>query len=739
MSGLGRNKKNVFAQNVFPTRAMVSSHILVKQHLNAHNRKLQNVKAAVDTSLPYSYWNNPTTRGYQKNPKSPSQHMCLNEILRTSNNRDIVTKFSDDPSVDQIVRSYIRNKPSEGCEFTSELPWKATHLMESPDGRPSGNGSLIAARRPGTSHSTQSRMRRLEAGDLLQIHKHRFTEEKPFSPRTIRSNASSKLRGLPCYNPPVRTSRIKAASAEQLEPERIRPASALATKSNLHDATRLSKRPSVHSYEGAFESPNKLNLLQSAGPGNAFAPQPSQFSNPERTYTPQPTSLTQVTQNLDWVDQWIQSLPASENTSDNLQRVDDGVQARIDTWKERINDKHKALLYLNFIEAVTNDVLARGVFTDRNLNAIISEHVTRNQFKMSKEQLQQAADQLRTQLRITDDLQLEEPRHTSEDHKVLQEPEVKSTNGDEKGRLLNSRQSGGTDLCYCISPLDPLLAASPSLSTRPPVAPVRDNRKPGSPSMVNHSVLRRSTESSRKTPEVDAPKRTTIGAKESSSKVKSNIKTGAQRYCGENPNLKKLPGNDQSNEGRTHSTNSDAHWSEGASPQDHSCQEDTLNDPTTMPNMSSSVQPADLSELADSCDLGDEQPQSYSFQFEDDGLGKSPENKLDILLTDLTPADEPFVVSRTKHTRVTFASEAEFFSIRAGNDSTTSVSSLTNLTRLMSPDLMSPSKSELDVSSLQAIAEGDSNITVDIEQDKGHTAAAYNSKILLKNDEVSSG
>ncbi|GAA48932.1 spermatogenesis-associated protein 7-like [Clonorchis sinensis] len=586
-------------------------------------------------------------------------------------------------------------------------------------------------------------MRRLEVGDLLQIHKHRFTEEKPFSPRTIRSNASSKLRGLRCYNPPVRTSRVKAASAEQLEPERIRPASALATKSNLNDATRMSKRPSIHSYEGAFESPNKLDLLQSASLGNAFASQLNQFSNPERTYTPQPTSLTQATQNLDWVDQWIQSLPASENTSDNLRlnkkRVDDGVQARIDTWKERINDKHKALLYLNFIEAVTNDVLARGVFTDRNLNAIISEHVTRNQFKMSKEQLQQAADQLRTQLRITDDLQLEEPRHTSEDHKALQEPEVKSASGDEKGRLLNSRQSGGTDFAYCLSPLDPLLAASPSLSTRPPVAPVRDNRKPGSPSMVKQFISRKMTESKRKTPEVDAQKRTTVGAKESSSKVESTIRTGAQRYCGENPNPKKLPGSDQSNEGQTQSTNSDAHWSEGVSPQDHSYHEDTLNDPTTLPNMSSSAHPADLSELADSCDLDDEKPQSYSFQFEDDGLGKSPENKPDILLTDLTPADEPFVVSRTKHTRVTFASEAEFFSIPTGNDSTTSVSSLTNLTRLMSSDLMSPSKSELDVSSLQAIAEGDSNITVDIEQDKEPTAAAYNSEILLKNDEMSSG
>ncbi|KER30776.1 hypothetical protein T265_02819 [Opisthorchis viverrini] len=674
----------------------------------------------------------------------------------------------DDPSVDQIIRSYIRNKPSENHKFTSELLLNATYLRESLDDRPSGNDSPIAARRPGTSHSTQSRIRHSEVGDLLQTHKHRFTEEKPFSPRTIRSNASSKLRGLRCYNPPVRTSRVKAANAEQLEPERIRPVSALATKSDLNDATRISKRPSIHSYEGAFESPNKLDLLQSAGLGKASAHQPSQFSNPERTHTPQPTSLTQ---NLDWVDQWIQSLPASENTSDNLQLskklVDDGVQARIDTWRERINDKHKALLYLNFIEAVTNDVLARGIFTDRcwldrrdratvpstairlpkrrNIFRLRSggsklvQMLTNKILSVIQEQLQQAADQLRTQLRITDDIQLEEPHHTSEDHRVPQEPEVKSTNGDETGRLLSSRQSGGTDFGYCTSPLDPLLAASPSLSTRPPVAPIRDNRKPGSPSMVKHSISKKCTESKRKTPEVDAPKRTTVGAKESSPKVESNIETGAQRYCGENPKMKKLPGSDQSNEGHTHSTNSDAHWSEGASPQDHSYHEDTLNDPTTMPNMSSSVQPADLSELADSCDLGDEQPQSYSFQFEDDELGKSPENKPDILPTDLTPADEPFVVSRTKHTRVTFASEAEFFSIPTGNDSTTSLSSLTNLTRLMSPDLMSPSKSELDASSLQAIAEGDSNITVDIEQDKEHTAAAYNSEILLKNDEFSSG
>ncbi|KAF8562418.1 hypothetical protein P879_11163 [Paragonimus westermani] len=55
------------------------------------------------------------------------------------------------------------------------------------------------------------------------------------------------------------------------------------------------------------------------------------------------------------------------------------------TWEESLDEKQRhTLLYLKFIEAVTSDVLSRGVFTDRNLNSVLSEHVIRNDYGLSK-------------------------------------------------------------------------------------------------------------------------------------------------------------------------------------------------------------------------------------------------------------------------------------------------------------------------------------------------------------------
>ncbi|KAF6769257.1 hypothetical protein AHF37_12394 [Paragonimus kellicotti] len=56
----------------------VTSQILVKQQLNAHYQKVQNARATIDNKTPYSYFNNPTTRGYKKNPK-PYRRASLSE------------------------------------------------------------------------------------------------------------------------------------------------------------------------------------------------------------------------------------------------------------------------------------------------------------------------------------------------------------------------------------------------------------------------------------------------------------------------------------------------------------------------------------------------------------------------------------------------------------------------------------------------------------------------------------
>ena len=41
------------------------------------------------------------------------------------------------------------------------------------------------------------------AGDILEKRSHKFTEpERPFTPRTNKTNHQSRLKGSKCYNPP---------------------------------------------------------------------------------------------------------------------------------------------------------------------------------------------------------------------------------------------------------------------------------------------------------------------------------------------------------------------------------------------------------------------------------------------------------------------------------------------------------------------------------------------------------
>lgn len=53
--------------------------------------------------------------------------------------------------------------------------------------------------------------------DVLDIHRDKFTSPKPFSPRTMKSNVSSKLISLRCYNPPKRIIRRQSDSKVSLD------------------------------------------------------------------------------------------------------------------------------------------------------------------------------------------------------------------------------------------------------------------------------------------------------------------------------------------------------------------------------------------------------------------------------------------------------------------------------------------------------------------------------------------
>ncbi|CAH8544367.1 unnamed protein product [Dicrocoelium dendriticum] len=185
-----------------------STHILVRQHLDAHYRKVLSSKGAIDTSSPYAF--KPSC--IDQNRMYPENHHLPGSRCVTSFRKKYIfdhnLQFSNDPVVDHLVKSYFASLRSEA---TGNI--LGSFVGDKRDS-PKTHNNCNTFTRPVTRSISEAKLlsgaRRLEPDsyDILQIHQHKFTTQKPFSPRTIRSNASSKLRSLRCYNPPEITIKL---------------------------------------------------------------------------------------------------------------------------------------------------------------------------------------------------------------------------------------------------------------------------------------------------------------------------------------------------------------------------------------------------------------------------------------------------------------------------------------------------------------------------------------------------
>ncbi|KAA3681995.1 uncharacterized protein DEA37_0010090, partial [Paragonimus westermani] len=133
--------------------------------------------------------------------------------------------YSDDQTVDQIVRTFLTDKAPSDRKTSPEANFLKTPLRQSSPKAMQDETSKISENEHSNSLASSRRFRaNLITGDVLQMHRNKFTPEKLFSPRLIRSNAASKLRSLRCYNPPIRMVKSKSSKITQNGDPGVRPA-----------------------------------------------------------------------------------------------------------------------------------------------------------------------------------------------------------------------------------------------------------------------------------------------------------------------------------------------------------------------------------------------------------------------------------------------------------------------------------------------------------------------------------
>uniref|UniRef100_A0A0X3NQS9 Uncharacterized protein n=2 Tax=Schistocephalus solidus TaxID=70667 RepID=A0A0X3NQS9_SCHSO len=321
----------------------VSSQIIVKQQLESHYKRLQSVKPRVDDSLPYSFYNNPKFRA-KFNPKRTSLRS-----LRPSNteHRHLPTPvrpYASDSFVDGIVQrmlkdeNFVSGQSPQWLKINSSRQRSADHQVRntSPRSRTESNRSCSSAR---------SRVVREQSADVFERNPQKFTPAKAFTPRTLKSSATSFIRNLECYNPPIRRRSSRASPRG----------------SPVQDQEKILLTRSVSVPRGNVNSTRKHDRMvpvPTNRSSSSVACQASENCLPDTSSSC--LRSTVVGQSAEPV---VEKPPGL-----NLSIADQCPPSEPENMEEELE-------FLNFLSNVTSDILRRSSYTNEQICVIFRRHL----------------------------------------------------------------------------------------------------------------------------------------------------------------------------------------------------------------------------------------------------------------------------------------------------------------------------------------------------------------------------
>ncbi|KAI2654071.1 hypothetical protein H4Q32_010686 [Labeo rohita] len=214
---------------------------MIKDHMLSHYRKLYSAKAAVDCSLPKSMYSNVkyVDQKRREQLRKDTQGQSGRSTSQTStriNSRTSCSSKNSRPSVqggdsayhylDQSLMSSPRistsfhskqivyPSPTNHFQSASELSYRSPN----PHWHPAGPSCATSASQRGY-RSFQDPTQKTYSGDVLLKHAHRFTQEKPFTPRTLKSDHKSTLLQYRYYTPPRRKAEEERSSSKVVRQE----------------------------------------------------------------------------------------------------------------------------------------------------------------------------------------------------------------------------------------------------------------------------------------------------------------------------------------------------------------------------------------------------------------------------------------------------------------------------------------------------------------------------------------
>ncbi|XP_003200342.3 spermatogenesis-associated protein 7 [Danio rerio] len=345
---------------------------LIKDHMLSHYRKLYSAKAAVDCSVPKSmhasvkYVDQKRREQQRKNSQSGRSDSQRSTRI---NSRSSCSSKNSRPSAQgdyhYLNHSLMSSSPRISTSFHSKqivYPSQTVCRSATPANHFRSASELsFRSPNPQWQHSTSSQrayssfqdpVQKTYSGDVLQKHAHRFTPEKPFTPRTLRSEQQSTLLQYRYYTPPRR----KANEEEKRSSKMIR-------QETYHGSTR-SKQASSSQIE-----------------------------------SPQPFVLDH-----DWSDVETDSFRLHSKANRfrdgdfllSSSRISpEGMRSPI---MRKVSAEEEELLYLEFITDVTNEILTQGLYSDRVLKRVFERHIDMNRQRLDENKMRHLLDNLQDDL-----------------------------------------------------------------------------------------------------------------------------------------------------------------------------------------------------------------------------------------------------------------------------------------------------------------------------------------------------
>ncbi|XP_051941343.1 spermatogenesis-associated protein 7 [Hippocampus zosterae] len=346
---------------------------LITDHMMSHYKRIYSAQSVIDTSVPKSlkqsvkYSDRMRQERLKKGGRPQSAH-----LLSHRNSRASCYSAHSRCSMQSEYRPYLcsRNSMHSAPGFSSSFhakevpsPTKATpknhHHHHRPHsaaelkfrnqeptshGRPAAS-YLCASSEPNFLKAFRDPVQKTYSGDLLEKHSQHFTQDKPFTPKMLKSEKSSYLSSYRYYRAPGGAHPVQDLEDLKLEKR----------------ATTAQHTPEL------VEPPQEINKEHQLAEGDhtgTYSITPKQQTNKNRDYDPFDYSTR-------FSFEGVNMSPSAED---------------------------EELMYLEFINDVTEDILSRGSVSDRVLNRVIQRHIDMNLQRLDEAKMRHLLDILRNNL-----------------------------------------------------------------------------------------------------------------------------------------------------------------------------------------------------------------------------------------------------------------------------------------------------------------------------------------------------